>query len=539
MNSFGAPLTTPQPSFSFGSPAAAPVQSAFGAAPSTAFGAAPSTSFGAPAAQPSTGFGTALSSFGAPAAGSTGFGTSPNGGFKSLGSSFGAPAQTANSFNFGAAPAPATSSGFGASNAFGAPSTGFGGTTTTGFGSSAAGSAPSAFGSFNASAQQPASTFGSSATPGSGFGTALSSFGAPAAAGSTGFGTSPSGGFKSLGSSFGAPAQTTNSFNFGSAAAPTTSGFGSSSNVFGAPSTGFGSAGSLGGFGAAPTTGFGAAPTTGFGGGFGGFKGLGGFGQTQVAQQPDWAGAAKLREIQQLYAPSVDPATGRYLPSDGGAVNRACEFQTVMYRFRDGTSAGLGERKPEGMGLLRWEQMESDNPDPDLLAPVLEVGALALKRRFESQNVESQVLHSYAKDISESLHAIESSIVRSGSRLSDVRVKQTSLYNRLLATLSRLEVLRCRGVPLSDAEVRLYHRLSQMLTELQKPHKKLLALANTHAQFKRHRRAAEPVSIPDLQALKLTLQRQSNSIEALMTTLRYTSSSSLRIPLTSMLAFVL
>ena len=72
---------------------------------------------------------------------------------------------------------------------------------------------------------------------------------------------------------------------------------------------------------------------------------------------PEWPGSARIREIQQLYAPSVD-ATGRYLSTDnapGTIPNKNCEFQTVMYRFKDGASGTV--QKPQGVSLLKWDQV--------------------------------------------------------------------------------------------------------------------------------------------------------------------------------------
>lgn len=97
--------------------------------------------------------------------------------------------------------------------------------------------------------------------------------------------------------------------------------------------------------------------------------------------------------------------------------------------------------------------MERDNPDPELLVPVVEIGIHALKRRFENQNIETKTLHTYVSDMNDALVAIESAISKSSIRLRDLRTKQGALYNRLLALLSKIEVLRCRNVPLSADEI--------------------------------------------------------------------------------------
>ena len=161
-------------------------------------------------------------------------------------------------------------------------------------------------------------------------------------------------------SSQGSGSITSGSTPFGWLNAPST-GFGTS-----APSTGFGlSSGGLSGafasglgfgnLGSAPGA-FGSS-NQGFGflGASGSSSGLGA-GAAQLPSQ-DWPGSARIREIQQLYAPSVDPS-GRYLPSDtvaGAAPNKSCEFQTVMYRFKNGASDQV--QKPQGVSLLKWDQV--------------------------------------------------------------------------------------------------------------------------------------------------------------------------------------
>jgi hypothetical protein len=79
---------------------------------------------------------------------------------------------------------------------------------------------------------------------------------------------------------------------------------------------------------------------------------------------------------------------------------------------------------------------------------------VALKRRFENQNLESKVLFSYLDEMNDSLRAIDTAVNKSSIRLNDMRTKQSALYNKLLTVLSKIEVLRCRNVPMKENEVR-------------------------------------------------------------------------------------
>lgn len=238
----------------------------FGAA-TTGFGQTqqPATSgFGA---QPSAGFGAGAptSNLGGFGAGSTGFGGAATAGFGGSTGAFGAVPTASTGFGV-QAPAPTT--GFGASNAFGAqPTAGFGAATqstgfgaTGAFGATAAKPATTGFGGFGAPAtSQPATGFGATgafgattATP-SMFGGAApgtSAFGAPASTASTGFG-----GFGATATSA-APASTGLGFGLG---AP--GGFGApkpaTTSLFGAPAANTAAAPAFGGFGTTPASGAG------------------------------------------------------------------------------------------------------------------------------------------------------------------------------------------------------------------------------------------------------------------------------------------
>lgn len=225
----------------FGSSAAA---SPFGGGATTGGFGSGTLSFGAGAAKPAFGgFGAATSGTG------SGFGAqqTPTTGFGGFGAS------VAPSTSFGAAPNPATTSGFGASSAFG------GNAATSGFGA-----------------------------------TGTSAFGA-----TTPFGAKPTGSPSPFGatSAFGGGAGTTNAFGGNT----TTGGFGTptpnSSGMFGGATTGFGASAAKSPFGATST-----ATTGGFGAQTTGTTGFGGFGSQPVAGAV--SGAVQVGTGQPPYQPT-------------------------------------------------------------------------------------------------------------------------------------------------------------------------------------------------------------------------------------------
>jgi hypothetical protein len=287
---------------------------------------------------------------------STGF--SFGGAGSALGGAFG----SSNTNAFGSNPFSTGASGTGA---FGSPApstgTGFSGTpasattgTIGGFGS--IGGATNPFGGGTLSG-----AFGTSTATSGGFGgtSGTTGFGTPTISTGTGLGGVGFGSLMSAPStqmSFGTSSGGSNSF-----------GFGTSSNAIPTGGNPFGNSGllstqsalassaqpttSFGGFGNAPTSGFGA-PT--FGGGMSMSSQQATIGQSNAETNT----AARIREIQQLYAPSIDQ-TGKYIATDnvqGTIPNRACEFRTVMYRFKArGTSTNSS--RPEGVSMLKWEQV--------------------------------------------------------------------------------------------------------------------------------------------------------------------------------------
>ena len=95
-----------------------------------------------------------------------------------------------------------------------------------------------------------------------------------------------------------------------------------------------------------------------------------------------------------------------------------------------------------------------NNPDPARCYPVLVVGIDALKARFDRQQAEAQKLREHSRAIKEVVEAVELSHTQVGGRFAALQMRQIGLYQRLLALLRKVEVLRCRGTPLQQAELR-------------------------------------------------------------------------------------
>lgn len=85
---------------------------------------------------------------------------------------------------------------------------------------------------------------------------------------------------------------------------------------------------------------------------------------------------------------------------------------------------------------------------------VVEPGVEMLSRRFDVQNVEAVQQAEFVKEITTTLETLDQAAVRMGKKYEEFKLKQTQLYVKLLYIMRKIEVLRCRGVPLDVNELK-------------------------------------------------------------------------------------
>ena len=98
--------------------------------------------------------------------------------------------------------------------------------------------------------------------------------------------------------------------------------------------------------------------------------------------------------------------------------------------------------------------MNRDNPDPERLEPVLEVGAPALKRRFDDQKNQIASYVNYTEEVLAALSVIDKSSRHVSAKMDDLQSKQVRLYHKLLVVMRKLELCRLVGMPLAADEQR-------------------------------------------------------------------------------------
>lgn len=95
-----------------------------------------------------------------------------------------------------------------------------------------------------------------------------------------------------------------------------------------------------------------------------------------------------------------------------------------------------------------------NNPDPSRYIPVSVIGIDALKLRFDQQQSESQKLKEHIRSLREVIEAVDLSNTQMDTRFSALQRKQIHIYQRLMGLLRKVEVLRCRGSPIENSEVK-------------------------------------------------------------------------------------
>lgn len=82
------------------------------------------------------------------------------------------------------------------------------------------------------------------------------------------------------------------------------------------------------------------------------------------------------------------------------------------------------------------------------------LGIDALKARFDQQQSESLKLKEHTQNLREVLDSVELSNTQIETRFTALQMRQAHIYQKLMALLRKIEVLRCRGLPVEESEAR-------------------------------------------------------------------------------------
>jgi hypothetical protein len=299
-------------------------------------------------------------------------------------------------------------------------------------------------------------------------------------------------------------------------------------------------------------------------GGFGTTTSIGGFGASaapglqQAAPTESFEGERRVKAIQLAYSPYVDQIgnPAQQLVQGVSPNEEKCEFDAVLYDSKASVAANpaaqkykLSSRRQEEVGTINllsihakylmiirghlrlWTrlkcsyvflsvfviaQAERNNPDPASCVPVRILGAAELKSRFDGQCKESEQLAKNVESMREILTRLEQTNNSAALRFEGLRTRQRQLNNKVLATLRKVEVLRCYRVGFGPSEQRFRERLQRLSVSVQGPQEKVLQLANLQAQQEQRReRYDNDVSEEQLEAMLTSLEKHRQGLQIL------------------------
>ncbi|CAE7723743.1 Nup54, partial [Symbiodinium microadriaticum] len=207
-------------------------------------------------------------------------------------------------------------------------------------------------------------------------------------------------------------------------------------------------------------------------------------------RQEQWEGEQKIHEIKLAYAPRIDANSGLPLPE--GTANsvenrKYCEFSRWVYNPKLDPRFGLQTAlEPAHLGQRRlWQEVNRDNPDPEHLEPGLEVGATALKRRFDDQKNQIASFANYTEEVLSTLAVIDKSSRHVSAKMEELQGKQARLYHKSLVVMRKLELCRLIGTSITPDEQRYRERLDRLVRALQHPNEVIQRLMIVQSQLDR------------------------------------------------------
>lgn len=170
-------------------------------------------------------------------------------------------------------------------------------------------------------------------------------------------------------------------------------------------------------------------------------------------------------------APDPDSIEGRIqaIEKAYNTTSSSCRFQYVFYN-KVSPDEVKRHKKPDLANPRLWEQAERNNPDPNVLVPVLCVGFEDLQKRISAQD------HAFAQ-YQKTLDAIRNQVLlmkqeqeaKCKLRIAALRKATTDLSHRVLSVISHIELQRAREFPLLPPEVDFRRKLEHIKRQLAKP----------------------------------------------------------------------
>ena len=161
-----------------------------------------------------------------------------------------------------------------------------------------------------------------------------------------------------------------------------------------------------------------------------------------------------------------------------------------------------------------WIDMCVRNPDPDSYMPAAMMGADALQTRLASQQDRSQNLQKNLDTLQDAHTSLQAKRDRFESDVASLRTIHARLRQRLLDMMRKVELVRCRNLPIQADEAKLAQQLHLLSTQVAQM-AQLMAQLHQQAQSASTRPSSARVALPDKAQLHQVLTEHREALTKL------------------------
>eukprot|EP00956_Cyclotella_meneghiniana_P006194 scaffold8100_cov66-Cyclotella_meneghiniana.AAC.3 len=143
--------------------------------------------------------------------------------------------------------------------------------------------------------------------------------------------------------------------------------------------------------------------------------------------------------------------------------------QTTTYLNNQMASMSLSATvipRPPHIPPKVWNEAQARNPNHGELTPVALIGASALHSRLVGQQEKATKLGQDATKLKESLDFLSKACTKSRTGIRQASLEQEALQRRLLEVMRKVEIVRCMGQPIQQAEREGMDRMERLLRDV-------------------------------------------------------------------------
>jgi len=148
--------------------------------------------------------------------------------------------------------------------------------------------------------------------------------------------------------------------------------------------------------------------------------------------------------------------------------------------------------RPTHVSSQKWSEALALNPDPNLLLPISLVGADALSTRVILQQEKAKTYKQHLSQLRNALQTLQESQVACHQRIQYYQQEnEHTMHPKMLSCMKKVELLRCRNLPLQPAERELAMTLGQISKQVWSLMDHLRLVQDMAMRYRQQREAIE------------------------------------------------